>query len=114
MELASCVIHYAKGLPLALAIIGSNLCGRAKFEWKSEIDKYEKILKEDIQEILKVSYDGLEEIEKETFLDIACFFKEWYMDYVVDILDTCDLYPNFGIPILVNKSLKTVDQNATL
>ena len=73
-----------------------------------------KILKEDIQEILKVSYDGLEETEKETFLDIACFFKEQYMDYVVDILDTCDLYPNFGIPILVNKSLKTVDQNATL
>ena len=73
-----------------------------------------KILKEDIQEILKVSYDGLEETEKETFLDIACFFKEWYMDYVVDILDTCDLYPNFGIPILVNKSLKTIDQNATL
>ena len=114
MELASCVIHYAKGLPLGLAIIGSNLCGRTKLEWKSEIDKYEKILKEDIQEILKVSYDGLEETEKETFLDIACFFKEWYMDYVVDILDTCDLYPNFGIPILVNKSLKNVDQNATL
>ena len=25
-----------------------------------------------------------------------------------------DLYPNFGIPILVNKSLITVDQNGTL
>ena len=36
------------------------------------------------------------------------------MDYVVNILDTCDLYPNFGIPILVNKSLITVDQNGTL
>nr|XP_023892071.1 TMV resistance protein N-like [Quercus suber] len=114
LELASHVIHYAKGLPLALAIIGSDLCGRTKLEWKSAIDKYEKIPKEDIQEILKVSYDGLEETEKETFLDIACFFKGWYMDYVVDILDACDLYPNFGIPILVNKSLITVDQNGTL
>ena len=73
-----------------------------------------KIPKEDVQEILKVSYDGLEETEKETFLDIACFFKGWYMDYVVDILDACDLYPNFGIPILVNKSLITVDQNGKL
>ena len=36
------------------------------------------------------------------------------MDYVVNILDTCDLYPNFGIPILVNKSLIIVDQNGTL
>ena len=114
LELASHVIHYAKGLPLALAIIGSDLCGRTKLEWKSAIDKYKKITKEDIQEILKVSYDGLEETEKETFLDIACFFKGWYMDYVVDILDACDLYPNFGIPILVNNSLITVNQNGTL
>ena len=114
LELASHVIHYAKGLPLALAIIGSHLCGRTKLEWKSAIDKYEKIPKADIQEILKLSYDGLEETEKETFLDIACFFKGWYRDYVVDILDACDLYPNFGIPILVNKYLITVDQNGTL
>ena len=39
LELASHVIHYAKGLPLALAIIGSHLCGRTKLEWKSAIDK---------------------------------------------------------------------------
>ena len=56
----------------------------------------------------------LEEIEKETFLDIVGFFKGWYTDYVVDILDACDLYPNFGIPILIDKSLKTVAQNGTL
>ena len=114
LELSSHVMHYAKGLPLALVIIGFDLCGRTKLEWKSAIDKYEKIPKEDIQEILKLSYDGLEETEKETFLDIACFFKGWYRDYVVDILDACDLYPNFGIPILVNKYLITVDQNGTL
>ena len=53
LELTSHVIHYAKGLPLALAIIGSDLCGRTKLEWRSAIDKYEKISKEDIQEILK-------------------------------------------------------------
>ena len=53
------------------------------------------------QEILKVSYDRLEETEKETFLNIACFFKGWYMDYVVDILDACNLYPNFAIYIQI-------------
>ena len=56
----------------------------------------------------------LEEIEKETFLDIVGFFKGWYRDYVVDILDACDLYPNFDIPILIDKSLKVVAQNGTL
>ena len=62
-ELASQVIHYAKGLPLALAIIGSDLCGRTIIEWKSALDKYNKIPNEDILEILKVGYDGLEESE---------------------------------------------------
>ena len=60
-----------------------------------------KISKKIFKRYLKVSYDGLEEIEKETFLDIACFFKGWYMDYVVDILDACDLYPNFAIYIQI-------------
>ena len=41
-ELANQVINYTKGLPLALVIIGSNLCGRSKLEWKSALDKYEK------------------------------------------------------------------------
>jgi hypothetical protein len=33
-ELANQVIHYAKGLPLALKIIGSDLCGRTKLNGK--------------------------------------------------------------------------------
>ena len=32
----------------------------------------------------------------------------------MDILDACDLYPNFDIPILIDKSLKVVAQNGTL
>ena len=62
------------------------------------------------QEILKVSYDGLEKIEKDIFLDIACFFKGRNKDNVVNILDACNLYPTFGIPNLVNKCLITISQ----
>ena len=42
-ELANQVIHYAKGLPLALVIMGADLCGRTKCEWKSALYKYERI-----------------------------------------------------------------------
>ena len=69
LELAYQVMDYAKGLPLALTIIGSNLCGRTKDERKIAINKYEKIPKANILEILNVGYDGLEETEMEIFLE---------------------------------------------
>jgi len=40
----------------------------------------EKFPNKGIQEIHRVSYDGLEENEKDIFLDIACFFKGYYQD----------------------------------
>ncbi|XP_075638430.1 TMV resistance protein N-like [Castanea sativa] len=107
-ELANQVIQYARGLPLALTIIGSDLCGRTKSEWENAIHQYRKILERDIHEILKVSYDGLRPTEKNIFLDIACFFKGRNKDNVVNILDACNLYPTFGIPNLVNKCLITI------
>jgi hypothetical protein len=113
-KLANQVIHYAKGLPLALQIIGSDLCGSPKLEWESALKIYEKIPNKDIQEILKVSYDGLEEIEQDIFLDIACFFKGWSKNNVVDILNACELHPDFGIPRLVKKCLITVDEDGVL
>ncbi|XP_075638429.1 TMV resistance protein N-like [Castanea sativa] len=107
-KLANQVIQYAKGLPLVLEIIGSDLCGRPKSEWESAVQKYGKIPIGDIHKILKVSYDGLEETEKDIFLNIACFFKGWDKDNVVNILDACNLYPTCDIPNLVNKCLITI------
>ena len=104
-ELTNQVIQYAQGLPLAVIIIARDLCGRTKHEWESTLDKYNKIPNKDILEVLKVSYDSLEEIEKDIFLDIACFFEGWTKDYVVDILNACDLYLGYGIPRLVDKCL---------
>ncbi|XP_050279851.1 disease resistance protein RUN1-like isoform X2 [Quercus robur] len=108
-KLATKFIDFANGLPLALEIIARDLCGKAKDEWESALDIYNKIPNEDIQKILRVSYDGLHDTEKEIFLDIACFFKGWNIDYVVKILNACGLCPGFGIPRLVNKCLITVD-----
>ncbi|XP_030958300.1 disease resistance protein RPP5-like [Quercus lobata] len=110
LELANQVIRNAKGLPLALTIMGADLYGRKKPEWKNTLIKYENFPNKDIQKILKISYEGLDETEKDIFLDIACFFNGHYMDYVVDILETCDLYPVCGIPKLIDKCLVTIDQ----
>ena len=113
-KLATKFVDFADGLPLALEIIARDLCGKAKDEWESALDMYSKIPNKEIQKILRVSYDGLNDTEKDIFLDIACFFKGWYKDYVVKILDACELYPSSGIPRLVNKCLIAVDQYGRL
>ncbi|XP_050290996.1 disease resistance protein RPV1-like isoform X4 [Quercus robur] len=111
LELAHKVIHYAKGLPLALVVMGADLYRRPKLEWESALKKYEKIPNGDIQKILKISYDGLDENEQNIFLDIACFFKGYCMNYdkVVAILEGCDLEPVDGISRLIDKCLVTGD-----
>ncbi|XP_050266965.1 disease resistance protein RUN1-like isoform X2 [Quercus robur] len=113
-ELTNQVIQYAQGLPIALITIACDLCERTKQEWEITLDKYMKIPNEDIQKVLRVSYDGLEEIVQDIFLDIACFFKGWKKDYVVNILNARDSHPGYGIQRLVDKCLIIVDHGILL
>ena len=110
MELANQVIDYTKGLPLALVKMGDELCGKTKREWKSVLYKHEQFPHKDIQDTVQRSYDALGMTEKDIFLDIACFFHGFRREYVVDILDACNLFPYSGIVKLVGKYMITVDQ----
>ncbi|KAL4642307.1 hypothetical protein ACB092_02G006500 [Castanea dentata] len=110
-ELAELIISYANGLPLALKVMGSDLCEKSICEWRSAFEMYKNIQHGKIQEILKISFLGLSENEKDIFLDIACFFKGRNKDYVVKILDACDLYPDFNIGRLIDKCLITVEDD---
>ncbi|XP_065626522.1 TMV resistance protein N isoform X2 [Quercus suber] len=108
LELAEHITSYANGLPLALEIIGSDLRGKNIHRWKSGLEKYKNIPHVKIHEILKISYDGLDKTEKEIFLDIACFFKGYNKEDVANILDSCKLYPDYGIGNLIDKCLVTL------
>ena len=79
LKLVNQVIHYAKGLPLALVVMGADLYGRTKLEWESALNKYKEILSGDIKKILQISYDGLDQTEKHIFLDIACCSRDIVM-----------------------------------
>ena len=109
-EVVEQIIHYANGLPLALKIIGSDLCGKSICDWKSALEKYKNIPHKKIVEKLKISYDELEKTEKDIFLDISCFFKGFNRSYVENILDACKSYPGYGIGKLIDKCLITVGQ----
>ena len=76
-------IFYVNGLPLALQIIGFDLRGRNIRQWESELENYKNIPNEEIQKILKVSFEGLDKNEQDIFLDIACFFKGLSKNYVM-------------------------------
>jgi hypothetical protein len=90
------------------------LYGKDIHQWKSALDKYKRIPHTNIQERLRISYDGLHENEKNIFLDIACFFKGWQANHVIKILDSCDFFPVDGIKVLIEKSLITIDEDNKL
>lgn len=72
------------------------------------MDKLKDGLNGEIMEALKISYDGLDENEKNIFLDIACFFKGKCKCEVVQILDSCGFRSVIGLDVLIEKSLLTI------
>ncbi|XP_071699148.1 TMV resistance protein N-like [Rutidosis leptorrhynchoides] len=102
------VISYADGLPLALKVLGSLLRGKDKKPWESVLDKMKNIPNPKIMDVLKISYDGLEPIERELFLDIACFHRRKPVDKAKEIFDACGFYPDSGIQVLRQKALITI------
>ncbi|KAG7941996.1 hypothetical protein I3843_16G076800 [Carya illinoinensis] len=109
VELTEDVLRYAGGLPLALIVLGSSLHDKDIHYGKSVLEKYKKIPEKSIQEILRISYDDLDQCEKNIFLDIACFFIGEQEEYVTKVLDGCGFFPNCGIQRLIGKSLLTID-----
>ncbi|KAK4562172.1 hypothetical protein RGQ29_004870 [Quercus rubra] len=97
LQLTRQIINYANGLPLALKIIGSDLRRKSLSQWESALKKYKKVPNMEIIKILKISYEELDQSEKDIFLDIAFFFNGKKKDYVVNILEACHLFPNYEV-----------------
>ncbi|XP_039166878.1 disease resistance protein RUN1-like [Eucalyptus grandis] len=105
-EPLSCdVVSTIRGLPLALEVIGSNLCGRDEEYWQDALKKLKDVPHERVQKTLKISYDALNYEEKHIFLDIACFFIGADLRYASYMWDACKLYPKLGIETLSFMSL---------
>ena len=105
LELSKDVMHYAKGLPLAIETLGSFLFNRGVDQWKSTLNRLKEYPESAILQKLKITYDGLHETEQKIFLYIACFFNHERTDSVVEILNYFGLYPDVGLGVLVDKSL---------
>ncbi|PRQ44688.1 putative winged helix-turn-helix DNA-binding domain, toll-like receptor [Rosa chinensis] len=111
LELSKCFVDYVEGLPLALKILGSSLYKRDLEAWKSALDKLKKGCDAKVFNSLKISYDALDYMEKSIFLDIAFFYTGVKKGRVIESLESCDLSGHYGIELLIEKSLITIDQH---
>ncbi|KAF3437674.1 hypothetical protein FNV43_RR20430 [Rhamnella rubrinervis] len=120
------MIKYANGLPLALIELGSGLNRESSVnDFENKFCRLKTDQGNKINSVLKVSFDDLHKIEREIFLDIACFFNKYNKDHVIVILDSMDSYgisntaldsygisnTAYGIKILVEGCLLSIDQH---
>ncbi|KAL3355261.1 hypothetical protein AABB24_019372 [Solanum stoloniferum] len=108
------VVHHAKGLPLTLKVWGSLLHRKGLTQWRRTVDKIKENSSLEIVEKLKICYDGLEPIEQHIFLDIACFFRGDEKKKVMQILKSCDFGAEYGLDVLIEKSLVFLTEDDTI
>ncbi|XP_021801893.1 TMV resistance protein N-like [Prunus avium] len=114
-ELSREVVDYVKGNPLALKVMGSSFrrC-KSKQEWEVQWKKVKQFPNEEINQVLRINYDGLGKHEKEIFLDIACFHKGYERYYVKELLDSRDFFGEAGINDLIDSSLISISKGVRL
>ncbi|TYK18336.1 TMV resistance protein N-like isoform X2 [Cucumis melo var. makuwa] len=114
LDLSKRAVHYCSGLPLALEVVGSFLHSIEQSKFKLILDEYEnQYLDKDIQDLLRISYDGLEDEVKEIFLYISCCFVGEDINEVKMKLEACGcLCLEKGTTKLMNLSLLTIDEHS--
>ncbi|KAM1586933.1 hypothetical protein PS1_026546 [Malus domestica] len=111
LEVSKNVVSYCGGLPLALEVLGSFLCERPQKVWNGQLEKLERTPDGKIIKPLRMSFDGLDDTEKATFLNISCFFIGEEEDRVAKLLDVCGFSATVGINVLCERCLITVEGN---
>jgi hypothetical protein len=112
-RLSERAVECAQGIPLALKVLGSHFYSKSLELWEFELNYLENKGESlcEIQDVLRVSYNGLEVREKEMFLDIAFFFKDENKEFVIRILDACGFNATSGIDLLKDRALITISND---
>ncbi|XP_048141899.1 disease resistance protein L6-like isoform X2 [Rhodamnia argentea] len=108
------VVSTTGGLPLALEVIGSFLCGKTKKVWKDTSNKLKKVLGKKVQETLRISYEALDFEVQQIFLDIACVFIGSSKQNPTYMWDSCDFFLESGIEVLCVMSPIKIDKDGKL
>ncbi|KAL6122993.1 hypothetical protein ACLB2K_075516 [Fragaria x ananassa] len=110
-EQSKSFVRYAGGLPLALKTLGSFLYKRSAHSWSSALQKLQQTPNRTVFEILKISFDGLDEMEKKIFLDIACFHRLYNYESMIELAYSSEFCSCITIDVLIEKSLLTISSD---
>ncbi|KAL2344246.1 hypothetical protein Fmac_005531 [Flemingia macrophylla] len=116
-KLSRKIVSLTGRMPLAVEVFGSYLFGKRRVEeWEDAVEKLSEIRPQHLQDVLKISFDGLDKEEKSIFLDIACLFVQMGMkrDDLIDVLRGCGFRGEMAITVLVQKCLIKITQDNTL
>ncbi|GKC77602.1 NB-ARC domains-containing protein [Tanacetum coccineum] len=113
-EVAEEVVKYVQGHPLGLIVLGRFLYGKTMGQWVSELDQLKVHPNKEIQQVLRLSYNGLNLHQQNILLDIACSFITVNRDFAASLLDGCNFFADTNIQVLVDKSLITISRDNLL
>ncbi|KAL9679295.1 hypothetical protein QQ045_017153 [Rhodiola kirilowii] len=103
-------VEYCAGLPLALEVLALSLRGLKLEMWESKLAKLESFPNRELLDILKLSFDSLEDDnDKDIFLHVAFFLVGMHKNLAIRILESCELHPKIGLENLNSRCLVTVD-----
>ncbi|XP_060167526.1 disease resistance protein RPV1-like isoform X1 [Lycium barbarum] len=109
MKQSKQIVKHCRGVPLALQVLASSLCGESIDTWENAIKKLERYSECHSHKVLELSYEALpDDHEKNVFLDIACFFVGKDRDYTIKILDECGFHATAEIQNLIDRCLLTL------
>ncbi|KAH0875768.1 hypothetical protein HID58_073130 [Brassica napus] len=78
----------AHGLPSALVAYATYLSESTTIEtWEEELRSLEARPHKRVEEILRISYNDLDELDKTAFLHVACLFNGYLFNHVTSLLD---------------------------
>ncbi|KAL3749973.1 hypothetical protein ACJRO7_011015 [Eucalyptus globulus] len=100
-------------LPLALEVTGSSLSGRSKEFWLDTLKKLEKAPSIEVQKTLMITYERLDDAQRQVFLDISCFFINEDKTYPCYMWEDCEYHPYNAIEILCLMSLMKIKDDNT-
>ncbi|XP_052196688.1 disease resistance protein RPV1-like isoform X3 [Diospyros lotus] len=117
LKLSEQIVSITGGLPLALQVFGSLLFDKRRLEeWSDALEKLKKIRPDHLHDILRISFDALDEEEKCIFLDIACLLINLKMkrEDVIDVMKGCGFRAEIALSTLTARSLIKVNENDEL
>ncbi|XP_039165618.1 disease resistance protein RPV1-like [Eucalyptus grandis] len=108
-DLSIDIVDTTGRLPLALQVIGSSLYGKPNNIWENTLKQLKKIPNPQVQEKLRISFNALNDHERDIFLDIACIFINEDITNANYMWEACEFY--LDIEVLVRKSLIKIMNN---